>query len=229
MSGPPYVCCSDKNPCCHVASLAFDTGLAGLSQGAGYAGMGGYGNFGFYGAVPMMHRPTTNDLPPFPQYDRGPSVLPSAPAPMPPLPKGFIPESKIPEMPGTPAIPLPDDLKKSPPRKEAPKKDESKKPQVSRPAPATVVLSVPVGAVVTVEGELLHSMGRDRKFRTPALAPDKEYVYTVRAVMIVANREEVETLQVRVIAGEVSRASFERLFAKAGSGGRIVVDASTGR
>ena len=226
MSAPPYACCADKNPCCHTMSLAFDTGLAGLSQGVGYAGMGGYGNFGFYGAVPMIHRPTTLDLPPFPRRDYSPSPIPLAPAPMPPLPSGKIPEAKPGELPAVPSIPAPDDAKKP-----SPKKVESRNalPQIQRSAPATVVLSVPAGAVVTVDGETLASTGLERSFRSPSLQPGKEFVYTVRAVMIVGNRQEEETLQVKVTAGEISRASFEKLFACVESTGKKLADAKTAR
>jgi uncharacterized protein (TIGR03000 family) len=197
-------------------SLAFDTGLAGHSHGVGYAGFGGYGNFGFYGAAPMMHRPTTADLPPFPRRDPISAALPAGPAPMPPLPSSTIPlpppmpDVSTPKIPDLPAVPLPDDVKKDQPKKDEPKKDKT---QLKRPARATVVLSVPEGAAVTVEGRPLTSSGRERTFRTPELTPDQEFVYTVRAVINVAGREEIETRQITVLAGEVSRASFEKLFA----------------
>ena len=99
-------------------SLAFDTGLAGHSHGVGYSGFGGYGNFGYYGGVPMMHRPTTLDLPPFPRTESRVGALPTTPAPMPPLPgTGSTPTlPKALELPGTPAIPLPGDSKKDKPR-----------------------------------------------------------------------------------------------------------------
>ena len=118
-----------------TAYFAFDTGLIGHSHGVGYAGFGGYGNFGFYGAVPMMHPPTTADLPPFPRPDfRSTTTVPSKPAPLPPIPKGTEP----PEPPSDP---------KKDEKKDEPKKDGEKKTQlVARPAPATVVLSLPAGA-----------------------------------------------------------------------------------
>jgi uncharacterized protein (TIGR03000 family) len=121
---------------------------------------------------------------------------------MPPLPMSTIPLP--PPKPELPATPSPKDAKK----------EEPKKSQTQRPARALVVLSVPEGAAVSVEGQPLMSTGRERSFRTPELTPGQDYVYTVRAVMMVAGREEVETLKLTVLAGEVSRASFERLFAK---------------
>jgi uncharacterized protein (TIGR03000 family) len=123
-------------------------------------------------------------------------------------------------IPGSPIIPLPDDLKKPMPKKEEPKKDKAQ-----LPTSAMVVLSVPEGATITVEGQPLTSTGRERKFRTPALTPDQEFTYTVRAVVFVAGKEEVETLEVKVVAGEITRASFEKLFARVDPSGRNVVDA----
>ena len=77
-----------------------------------------------------------------------------------------------------------------------------------------MVLCVPDGAAVSVEGQPLRSTGRERVFRTPDLKPDQEFVYTVRATIVVAGREESETMQVKVRADEISRASFEQLLAK---------------
>jgi uncharacterized protein (TIGR03000 family) len=217
VSGPPYARCTDKNPCCHTMSLAFDTGLAGHSHGVGYSGFGGYGNFGFYGGVPMMHRPSTLDLPPFPRPDRFTAAIPAGPAPMPPLPMSTIPlPPPKPELPAEPSPEL---------KKDQPKKEEPKKSQTQRPARATVVLSVPDGASVSVEGQPLLSSGRERTFRTPELPTGQEFVYTVRAVILVAGHEEIETLKVTVLAGEVSRASFEQLFAKVERPGRSLTSA----
>jgi uncharacterized protein (TIGR03000 family) len=75
----------------------------------------------------------------------------------------------------------------------------------------------------------LTSTGRERKFRTPALTPDQEFTYTVRAVVLVAGRQEVETLEVKVIAGEITRASFEKLFAKVGANSPSFADAKPRR
>ncbi len=67
---------------------------------------------------------------------------------------------------------------------------------------------------MTVEGQPLTSTGSERSFHTPELVPGQEFVYTVRAVIDLSGREEVEVQQVKVTAGETSRASFEKLFAK---------------
>jgi uncharacterized protein (TIGR03000 family) len=219
---PPYANYTERNPCCTHGHFAFDSGLIGHSSGVGYSGFGGYGNFGFYGGVPMMHPPTTANLPPFPHPEyRSPAVIPTGPAPMPPLPGVGTPSAIPPEslLPKPPAAPIPD----------APKKDDKKKPMTARPTAATVVLSVPVGSTVTVEGHALSGTAGERTFRTPTLEPGREYEYTVRAVIEIDGRQEVETRQVTVVAGEISRASFEALFAKVDTNKRSIVDAKPRR
>ncbi|HKA07489.1 MAG TPA: TIGR03000 domain-containing protein [Gemmataceae bacterium] len=192
---PPYAYYTERDPCCRYGQFAFDSGLIGHSQGIGYAGFSGYGNFGFYGGVPMTHPATTADLPPFPRPDlRTPSALPTKPAPMPPIPGG----------------PTPPGEEKKEEKKGEPKKDNEKRAEL---APAKVALSVPAGAHVTVDGYFLSGTGRERTFITPALEPGERYEYTVRASLTIDGREEVESLNVTVEAGEISRASFEKLFA----------------
>jgi uncharacterized protein (TIGR03000 family) len=146
----------------------------------------------------MTHPATTADLPRFPRPDlRTPSAAPTKPAPMPPIPGG-----------PTPPTPPGDEKKEE--KKGEKKKDEEKRVEL---APATVVLSVPAGARVTVDGYTLSGTGRERTFVTPAIDPGERYEYTVRATLTVDGRGEVESLNVTVVAGEISRASFEKLFA----------------
>jgi uncharacterized protein (TIGR03000 family) len=223
LSAPPYAYYTERHPCCNL-HFAFDTGLTGHSAGVGYAGFGGYGNFGFYGAVPMMHRPSTADLPPFPRPDYPyANLTPTGPTPMPPLPgTGTSPTLGTPKAPGLPeslippppVLPQPDAKKDE--KKKDEKKDDGKKSRLEGPRRerATVVISVPARATVTVEGHALNGTGGERSFRTPELAAGEEFVYTVRAVIELAGREEVETREITVTAGETSRASFEKLFAK---------------
>ena len=235
-TAPPYAHYTQKNPCCTHGQFAFDTGLIGHSHGVGYAGFSGYGNFGFYGAVPMGHPPTTADLPPFPR--NWAYVVPTTPrgdVPMPPIPgtgpkpfeppaaPGKIDPKAVPETTPKTKPPVPPDslLPKVPtvPNPESPKvgpKPEAKPKAagLGRPEPATVVLSLPAGATVTVEGQPLRRTGRERSFRTPPLAHGQDFVYQVRAVLTVGGVEEVEVKEVTVTAGLTSRASFEKLFAK---------------
>ena len=213
VTGPPYANWTNCRPCCNL-HFAFDSGLIGHTHGVGDSGVGGTGNVGYYGAVPMMHKPSTLDLPPFPRSEYPSlSTLPSGPVPMPPLPGT---ESKTPNLPPGSLLPPPPPAMKDVPKKDEPKKDDPKKDKTDagRPARATVVLSVPARATVTVEGQALKSTGGERTFRSPELESGREFVYTVRAVIELAGREEVESQQVRVTAGETTRISFEKLFAK---------------
>ena len=226
VTAPPYANYTQCNPCCNL-NFAFDSGLIGQSQGVGYAGFSGYGNFGFYGAVPMGHPPTTADLPPFPRRwtYAVPGVRPDAP--MPPIPgtgpTPFIPPASPDKTNPKGKSPVPPDslLPKPPvfpPVPDAPKTEPKPKVmKIGEAVPeerATVVISVPAEAKVTVEGQALRSSGRERSFRTPPLAQGQDFVYQVRATLMVGGVEEVEVKEVTVTAGLTSRASFEKLFAK---------------
>lgn len=158
------------------------------------------------GAGRLPLGPTPDRLTPMP-LDPGavPPVPPDALLPKSPLP--VPPDSLLPKPPAVTPIPVPDPPKADP-------KVDPKKLGAARPEPATVVLSVPAGAVVTVEGQALRSTGRERSFRTPPLAPGRDYTYQIRATLMVAGVEEVEVREVTVTAGLISRASFEKLFAK---------------
>ncbi len=133
--------------------------------------------------------------------------------PTPPnFPPGIIPPvpGVFPEVPKAPGIPLIDE-----PKKEVPKKNGFNTLGVS-PVPATVVLSVPAGAKVYVEGVALKSAAAERSFRTPALTPGQEYSYTVKAVVTEDGREYTEAKQVVVTPGETTAVSFEKLLARFG-------------
>ncbi|WP_029629799.1 TIGR03000 domain-containing protein [Zavarzinella formosa] len=135
--------------------------------------------------------------------------------PMVPFNPPVAPGLNTPEIPKPPTnIPLikPFDDKKEEP---APKKEGIKTLGVN-PMAATVVLNVPAGAKVFVEGVQLKSDAAERIFRTPALAPGQEYSYTVKAVVIEDGREHEEAMQVLVIPGETTKASFEKLLARFG-------------
>ena len=207
VSAPPYAHDTERNPCCRYGHFAFDSGLIGQTCGVGYAGFGGYGNFGMYGAVPMQHPPTTADIPRF-----GPSPESYIPptTTIQPGPAGTIPEHLIPKAPKFPPVsPIPDAKE----QKDEPKKEKA---QFDRALPSTVVLALPAGAKAYVNGQPLQSTAAERTFTTPALRPGQEYVYTVKAYAWVEGVEEEETREVRVTAGGTTRASFDRLLARAG-------------
>jgi uncharacterized protein (TIGR03000 family) len=67
---------------------------------------------------------------------------------------------------------------------------------------------------VTVEGHARQSTRSGRAFRTLALASGESYVYTGRATLSPDDREDVETREVTLTAGQTSRAPFAELFTR---------------
>ena len=132
------------------------------------------------------------------------------PGAQPPLPSG-LPE--IPKAPNVPIVPAPaggDKKDLTPPKNLI-------KPVGLKAIPSTVVLSVPAGATVYVEGVPLRNQSAERTFRTPALEPGREYAYTVKAIVTENGLEHTEVRQVIVIPGETSTVSLEKLLAKFGA------------
>lgn len=74
-------------------------------------------------------------------------------------------------------------------------------------APATIVVSLPADATLTVDGRATASMSTVRTFVTPAL-PQGEYVYTLRASIVRDGQAQAQTQQVTVRGGETTRVPF---------------------
>ena len=68
-----------------------------------------------------------------------------------------------------------------PPEKVKPPKEKGKE-EVS--APATIVLSLPADAKVSIDGVATTSTSATRTFITPELNPTKEFVYTLSAQVV---------------------------------------------
>lgn len=81
--------------------------------------------------------------------------------------------------------------------KPAPKKAEG-------PTPATIIVSLPANATLTVDGNPTKSTSATRTLITPALDLGNSYVYTLRAEV---NGQAI-TQQVEVRGGETSQAEF---------------------
>ncbi len=80
-----------------------------------------------------------------------------------------------------------------------------KKPEDSRaPAPATIVVSLPANATLTIDGNPTSSTSTTRTLISPALERDRTFVYTLQAEV----DGQVQTQQVRVYAGQTSQAQF---------------------
>ena len=75
-------------------------------------------------------------------------------------------------------------------------------------APAKVLVSLPAGARLTVDGAATTSTGAQRTLVTPALEVGADYVYTLRAEFVNEGRTSVQTQQVNVRGGETSTVQF---------------------
>jgi len=75
-------------------------------------------------------------------------------------------------------------------------------------APATLVVSLPADARLTVDGNATTSTAAVRTFVTPELATDYNYVYTLRAEVVRDGRTVVETQQVTVRGGQTTNVPF---------------------
>jgi uncharacterized protein (TIGR03000 family) len=106
----------------------------------------------------------------------------------------------VPEGPGTPVLPK---TKEMPKTKELPKVKE-----VTGTTPATIVVTLPEDARLSIDGNATSSTSGRRTFTTPALDVNSDYVYTLRAEVIREGRSVVETQTVTVRGGQVSNVPF---------------------
>jgi uncharacterized protein (TIGR03000 family) len=86
---------------------------------------------------------------------------------------------------------------------QAPKKEEA---QTS--APATIIVTLPVGARLTVDGIATKSTSERRTLVTPALEVGSTYVYTLRAEMTSNGQALAQEQQVTVRGGQTSTIQF---------------------
>src|SRR5262245_35772121 len=84
------------------------------------------------------------------------------------------------------------------------------------PAPATILVTLPADAQLTIDGHQTTSTTFTRLFATPELAPDKEFTYTLKAVFTHEGETHTVTKQVTVRAGEETRVTLEPSVATAG-------------
>jgi uncharacterized protein (TIGR03000 family) len=88
-----------------------------------------------------------------------------------------------------------------------PKKESGEESALS--APATIIVALPAGAKLTVDGYEARATGDVRVFTTPALERHEEYSYTVKAEVTRDGRTVAQTKDVTVRAGEKSNVKFE--------------------
>ena len=70
---------------------------------------------------------------------------------------------------------------------------------------ATIVVSLPEDATLTIDDEATASTSSQRVFVTPALEAGKAYEYTLKAQIVRDGKTQTATAQVKVRPGEVSR------------------------
>jgi len=101
--------------------------------------------------------------------------------------------------PPPPAVKPPEKVKKPPEEKE----------ETLAPAPATILVSLPADAKLTVDEVATTSTSASRSFVTPVLENGKTYVYTLKAQIVREGKAVTVAKQVEVRAGEASQVSFE--------------------
>jgi len=74
---------------------------------------------------------------------------------------------------------------------------------------ATIVVSLPAEAKLTIDGNPTTSTSERRVFNSPPLTPGKTYHYTLKAEVAVAGKTEVITKVVDVQAGRETEAKLE--------------------
>jgi uncharacterized protein (TIGR03000 family) len=79
---------------------------------------------------------------------------------------------------------------------------EFSKKKASATAPATIVVTLPEEAALTINGDATVSTSGTRTFLSPALEKGKSYFYTLKARAVVDGATRELTRQVRVHAGE---------------------------
>jgi len=97
----------------------------------------------------------------------------------------------------------------TPKTKEMPRtKELPKVKEITGTIPATIVVTLPVDAILSIDGTETRSTSDRRTFTTPALDVNSDYVYTLRAEVVREGRPVVETQTVTVRGGQVSNVPF---------------------
>ena len=74
--------------------------------------------------------------------------------------------------------------------------------------PATIRVTLPADATLTIDGQPTKSTAADRLFQTPALETGKEFQYTLRATVVRGDDTVSVERRVTVRAGQESRVSL---------------------
>lgn len=91
-------------------------------------------------------------------------------------------------------------------KKPEPKADDE---EASAGAPAQIVLDVPEGAKLYIDGKLMTEKTGPRKFHTPTLERGQAYFYDVKVVMDKDGTPTEDTKRLVVRAGQTTRETFD--------------------
>jgi uncharacterized protein (TIGR03000 family) len=80
--------------------------------------------------------------------------------------------------------------------------------EVSVPTPATILVSLPADAQLTVDGTATQSTSTNRVFVSPVLEPGKDFYYTLKAEFVRNGKRVAASKEVTVRAGKETRVSF---------------------
>jgi uncharacterized protein (TIGR03000 family) len=102
----------------------------------------------------------------------------------------------------------PDD-KKPDDKKPDDKKDDKKPGDTLAPAPATIIVSLPANATLTIDDAATTSTASTRVFTSPVLPAGREFHYTLKAQIVRDGQSVVVTKEITVRAGETTHATLE--------------------
>jgi uncharacterized protein (TIGR03000 family) len=80
---------------------------------------------------------------------------------------------------------------------------------MSEAAPATIVVSLPAEAKLTIDDAATQSTSATRVFASPALETGKEYYYTLKAEVVRDGKTVPVTKRIAVRAGEETRVTLD--------------------
>jgi uncharacterized protein (TIGR03000 family) len=91
----------------------------------------------------------------------------------------------------------------------APEKVPAPKKETMAPAPATLHVSLPAEAKLTVDGVVTKSTSSVRRFVSPTLQPGQDYVYNLKAEVVRDGQTVAVNRAVTVRAGQETNVSLE--------------------
>jgi uncharacterized protein (TIGR03000 family) len=183
-----YSCCGGHS-CCGGGHKLFGGLFAGHKHGCcgGYSCCGGSGCCGgtviYSGCCGGTPAPAT---PP-------PAMIPEKPKEVKPMGEEMKPEPK----------PEPKPEEKKPEAKPEPKEG------AFVPAPATILVSLPADAKLTIDDNATVSTSANRRFVTPTLQSGRDFTYTLKAEVVRDGKPLATTKVITVRAGETTQVEIE--------------------